>query len=102
MSYLPFTETVTQLRPATVGDTNLYVVIDSIDIFIQPLDDTFASSDASFTKTFRAFCDPDLDIKLKDKIIRNDESFIVKGVSYYNYGTHKHKFAIIEKVAEYA
>ena len=99
MTPLPFYQIVQHYRPLTGGNRNTYTLQGNIRAFIQPLDDTLTSTEVAFTKTFRAYCDFNADIKIEDKITRDGEEFRVSGVSVYNYGNHKYKYVILEKVS---
>lgn len=98
MSPLPFYQSVTLFRPLTSGNRNSYTNIGSLRVFIQPLDDTLTSTDVSFTKKFRAYADFNADVKIEDKLQRGGEEFRVSGVSTYNFGSHSHKYLILEKL----
>ena len=88
------TATVRRLN-STSGD---YADHHTIKIFFQPSALELREADDMFSKRFVGYVDRDVDIQETDRIVINNKTYKVAGVSTYDYGRLMHKEVILEKL----
>lgn len=89
-----YNKTFSSARLAAVADTNKKAFQTNIESFAGTLHPVETSQqqlgDGAFYKTFKIWCDVDLDIKVGDRVVDGDDVYTVSGVSDYNFGRNPH------------
>ena len=66
--------------------TQEYSKVSDIDLYIQSMDAELSATDASFSKTKKAWALSGTDIRIDDKLIYGSDTYIVTGVNNYAEG----------------
>ena len=91
--------TVELYRITNNSNTQDYSKITDIEIYIQSMDAELSATDASFSRTQKAWATSGTDIRIDDKIVDGSDTYIVTGVNNYAEGFFgKWKVAYLEKV----
>lgn len=94
---MTYPHTATIHRKAKVGTKYTFATLASTSCFLQPLDDEKSQLyGIAFSKSFKCYLPDGTDIAEGDRMLINGDTYGVKGVSAFNYGSIAHGRATLE------